>query len=203
MDLAVLVADGAMKAVVSSLLSRPKELQTRRFTYEILVHQQRDPGCYLRAHHFLRSYSRDYAHALVVFDHEGCGRESDLSSVVAEQVKLNLSRNGWGERAEVVVISPELEVWAWTKSAEIAKFVAWRSNIPLYTWLGNQGHWPPHHEKPPRPKEALEAVFRKQRIPRTSSAYAELASTMSLFGHTEEAFARFLRSLRAWFPQTK
>jgi len=201
MDLAVLVADGSMKAVFSSLLSRPKELQTRRFSYEILVHQHRDPGCYLRAHQFLREYSGDYAHALVIFDHEGCGREADSPSYVEEQVRLNLSRNGWGERAEAVVISPELEVWAWTKSAEIAKFVAWRGNIPLYKWLANQGHWPPHNEKPPRPKEALEAVFRKQRIPRTSSAYAELVSTMSLSGHTERAFDRFLKSLRAWFPQ--
>ena len=52
--------------------------------------------------------------------------------------------------------------------------------------------WP---TTPPRPKEAMEAALRQVRKPRSSAIYLELAQRVSLRGHTEPAFQRFVHPL--------
>lgn len=106
-DLLALVADSCMEHVLTGLLGRPQSLGIRPITYDVRVHPRRDPGCFNDAHHFLRPFLREYAYALVMFDHEGCGREQQPADSVANEVKQRLEQNGWSGRAEVVVLSPD------------------------------------------------------------------------------------------------
>ena len=92
-DLVTLVADKNMEYALRGLLERATALEIRDITYDAFVHPRRDPGCLNEAHDFLRPLHTVYRHALVVFDHQGCGREGDAPECVANEVRLRLERN--------------------------------------------------------------------------------------------------------------
>jgi hypothetical protein len=199
-DLIVLVADKNMEATLVGLLKRPQSLGIAPVTYDLFVHPHRDPGCLNEADDFLSSLAGAYRYALVVFDHQGCGREGVPPDQLAEELKARLVRKGWRERAEVVVLAPELEVWAWSDSLHVPRCLGWADRSPsLREWLATTGRWPIAEAKPRRPKEALEAALREVRKPRSSAIYLELARTVSLQGHDEPAFLRLTQALRRWF----
>jgi len=199
-DLIVLVADKNMEAVVTGLLGRPQSLGMRPITFDVFVHPRRDPGCLTGADDFLRPFCGAYRYALVLFDHEGCGRESVPAEALADEVKTRLESVGWTDRAEVVVLAPELEVWAWTDSPHVAHALGWAGQMPsLRAWLVEHGYWQPDEAKPRRPKAAFEAVLRQVRKPRSSAIYGDLARSVSLKGHTEPAFLRLTQALQKWF----
>ena len=70
-DLILLVADKNMEASLKGLLLRSQALGLRRMIFDLYVHPERDPGCLLRAHDFLRPFVTRYERALVVLDHAG------------------------------------------------------------------------------------------------------------------------------------
>ncbi len=77
-DAIFVLADRNIEAAIAGLLERRQALGIRQIEYVIRVHPQKDPGCCLRVHDYLRPFCRRYSHAVVVFDHEGCGREESL-----------------------------------------------------------------------------------------------------------------------------
>lgn len=199
-DLVVLVADKNMEQAVTGLLSRPQSLKVRPLDYDAFVHPRRDPGCLNDAHEFLRFQAKSYRHALVMFDWEGCGRDNLGAEALAEEVKERLAANGWQDRADAVVLDPELEVWVWSASPHVVDCLGWAHRQPtLRDWLAETNHWPADRPKPPRPKEAMEAALRQVRKPRSSAIYLELAQSVSLQSHTEPAFLRFTNLLQRWF----
>jgi hypothetical protein len=201
-DLVALVADKNTEYAVRGSLERSMSLGIRPVVYDLFIHPRRDPGCLNEAHDFLRPMAVGYTHALVLFDREGCGREQELPDVLADGVRERLARNGWSARAEVVVLDPELEVWVWCDSPHVAACLGWANRQPaLRDWLVANSHWPSNASKPPRPKEAMEAALRQVRKPRSSAIYLELAQRVSLQGHAEPAFQRFVRALQRWFRQ--
>ena len=199
-DLVVLVADKNTEYTTRGLLARPESLSIRSITYDIFVHPRRDPGCLNEAHDLLRPWAKNYRYALVMFDHEGCGQEKRSPDTLANKMRERLRENGWSKRAEVVVLSPELEVWVWSQSVHVAACLGWNDMTSLREWLATNGCWPPKTAKPPRPKEAMQAALRQARIPRSSVIYLALAEKVGLRGHDEPAFLRFTRALRGWFP---
>ena len=128
-DLVVLVADKNIEAVMVGLLGRPQSLGIRAISFDVFVHPRRDPGCLTGADDFLRPFSSAYHYALVLFDHEGCGRELISPEALAGEVKARVEGVGWADRAEAVVLAPELEIWAWTESP----------HVPRSSWLGGSG----------------------------------------------------------------
>jgi len=200
-DLVVLVSDKNMEHAVSGLLRRRQALAIRAVTHNLFVHPRHDPGCLNEAPGFLRPLSRAYHHALVMFDHEGCGREGEQADRVADGLKGRLQRSGWSDRAEVVVLAPELDVWVWTPSPHVDSCLGWTGRQPpLRDWLVENGFWSAGAEKPDRPKEAMEAALRHVGRPRSSAIYLELAERVSLQGHNDPAFMRLTRALQRWFP---
>ncbi len=200
-DLIVLVADKDMEHTVRGLLQRPQALGIGAVEAEIFVHSRHDPGCVNEAHDFLRAFATTHRHALVMFDHEGCGHEQTPAETLAAAVTQRLAANGWQERAATVVLAPELEAWMWSDSPHVAACLGWAEREPsLRAWLEARGWWSPDETKPKRPKEARDAVLREVRKPRSSAIYLELASKVSLSGHSEPAFLRFTQILHDWFP---
>src|SRR5437773_3500937 len=156
-DLVLLTADKNIEHGLRGLLSRPKALGIRAVTSKIYVHSQRDPACARKAHEFLRQFADDYQHALVVFDHEGCGREERAPAQLEEDVRQQLAANGWEHRAQAVVIAPELEAWVFSASPHVETCLEWAGPVRLRNWLQDKGFWPEEQAKPVDPKAALEA----------------------------------------------
>jgi hypothetical protein len=145
-DLIILVPGKDEQEALDGLLqNRLQSLRIRALRYEFLVASMRDSGCYQSAHALLRSYHNRSRRALVIFDHFGSGQESRLPEQVEADVRLRLSAAGWGDRAEVLVLRPELETWVWSPSPHVDEVLGWRGRTPsLREWLQNGGLWPEH-----------------------------------------------------------
>jgi len=200
-DVIFLVADRHMEAVLEGLLGRPQSLSIRAITYVIRTHPEKDPGCYLTAHDFLRPFSRRYRHSLVMFDREGCGSDAGSRETLEKELEGRLARNGWPERARAIVIDPELEAWVWSDSPQVDRMLGWADVAPdLRQWLTQQGLLQETHIKPVRPKEAMQAALRNVRKPHSSAIFRQLAENVSLRRCSDPAFQKLKTTLQSWFP---
>lgn len=206
--LVLLVADLDMENMIKALLGRAdsfgiEELRASH-DYDIYRHQGRDPGCRIGAADFLRSFTESYEHALVLFDLEGCGDEIRPIDDVEREVEHHLSLSGWGERARVIAIAPELESWVWSPSPHVAEAINWKGRDPrIADWLCTNGWTSRVGEKPSRPKEALEAALRAVGRPRSPAVYSAIGSHASFTRCVDRSFLRFKNTLKLWFGKRK
>lgn len=199
-DLVILVADRNMEFGVKGLLSQNTALGLRQFAYDTYVHPQRDSGCLLRAHDFLRPFLRRYMNALVMLDREGCGQEQVSRRTLEQQVEGLLAANGWDDRAAAIIFDPELESWVWSDSPHVDAILGWARRQPgLRTWLVTEGYTDHPHAKPSRPKEAVEKALRLSHKPRSSSLYLRLGTSVTFDRCSDPAFAKFKATLGKWF----
>ena len=199
-DLVILVPGRDEQAALEGLVSRPESLGIRPVQAAFQRHPDRDAGCLLWAHEFLRSQLRRFEHALVMLDRVGCGRERLSREELEAEVEGRLSVSGWGDRAAAVVIDPELEAWVWSDSPHVAEHLGWADRQPpLCEWLREQGLLDEGEVKPSDPKEAVERSLRRVRKPRTSAIYKHLATTVGLKRCVDPAFAKLCKVLRRWF----
>jgi len=200
-DLIALVADKNMEAALRSVLQRHESLEIRKINFDILVHPHRDPGCLSSAHTLLLPFNQRYLCSVVMFDKEGCGQEAKTATELETEVRNLLFERGWTDRSCAITIDPELESWVWQNSPHVSNALGWDSGInELYLWLKNKGHIEESENHPKHPKEALEAVLRNVKKPRSSSIYAELGSKLSLKKCDDPSFLRLKSYLQAWFP---
>lgn len=201
LDLVVLVADADQRELFRAFLeTRGRDLGLRALSFEILKHPQRDPGCFHGAPDLLRVYARGARHALVALDREGSGREAHAAQAIRGDVEKRLAANGWGDRAAVVVLDPELETWIWSTAAQLPGVLGWPDGgRSLWDWLDNEGHWPRGQVKPARPKETLLATLRHTGRRHSAALYGELAQRVDFAGCTDEAFLELRRKLCQWF----
>lgn len=200
-DLVILCADKNMEYTLRGILARPAALGLKSFDYDLFVHPEHDPGCLNRGHDFLNLYAQSHAHALLLFDHEGCGRHSELAEILEAEVETRLAPQGWAGCA-AIVITPELENWVWSDSPHVDATLGWEGKTPpLRQWLEQRGDWPAGKIKPPRPKEAVEAALRTARKQRSSALYQDLAGKVSFNRCSDRAFVKLKSSLQAWFAR--
>lgn len=202
-DLVVLTADKNAQFALRGLLSRSKSLGIRKLEPDYYIHPGKDPGILGNAHEYLRTFTRTHAHALVLMDREGCGKETRSREELEQQIETALSRSGWGDRAAVIVIDPELDIWVWSDSPHVDTELGWAERTPsLRTWLHEQGFVSQGALKPARPKEALEAALRLVRMPRSSAIYQALAAKVGLSRCVDAAFLNLKTVLQHWFAET-
>lgn len=199
-DLILLVADKNTDLGIRGLMSRPQALGMRPVEGQVYVHPRRDPGCVREAHEFLRPFIRDYRHAMVIFDRSGSGRERLSADALSDDVRGRLAANGWEDRAEVIVLDPELEVWVFTSSPHVERCLGWRGGTPLQEWLERQSLWIPGQPKPGNPREAMERALFEAKRPRSSSVYQCLGERASVLQCVDPAFRKFRDTLSRWFP---
>jgi hypothetical protein len=205
-DLVVLAADKNIDHGIRGLLSRPAALGIRPIlaSTDTFVHPRRDPGCVHESHDFLRPLLKEYRYALVVFDRVGSGQESHSHGELSERIRGRLAVSGWGDRAEAIVLDPELEVWVFAASPHVERCIGWPAGgLHLRSWLAERGLWSEGQAKPTDPKAALELALRAIRKPRSSAIYKQLGERVGLQGCTDPAFAEFRDALRKWFPATE
>ena len=197
-DLVIHVADNSMGIGVQALLNRPAAIGIRELQFQAFPHPRRDPGVLNEAHAFLRAFLRDFNYALVMFDREGSGGKGTAVEI-AEEVQARLNQCGWRDRSCVVVIDPELEAWAWNRSAAMAEILGWASSDELYRWLEAQGFLNEAVAKPARPKEALRSAIERTGTPWSSALFRQIATHADLASCTDASFERFRRCLQHWF----
>lgn len=200
-DLFVLAADLELKNALDGLLSRTKDLGARDVAYDIERHPNRDSGCRSEAVEYLRPYLRGYRQALVVFDHYGCG-STDPREEIQLRVEEQLRRNGWGDRAKVIVIEPELEVWVWGGSPAACRVLGWdRSYAALRRWLVRRRFWEAGEPKPSEPKKAMREAMQHGRVQRSARKFSELARAVDFDRCKDAAFGELKHTLVRWFPR--
>jgi len=199
-DLIVLVPDADMEFAIRALLSR-RELKIRPITFDVRRHLQRDAGCRSDCHTYLRSQLRQYRYAMVIFDHEGSGREPVERAELEREVEGVLRINGWEDRAAVIVIDPELEAWVWSDSPAVDGVLGWTGRATaLRDWIqSTTTFWHTGQDKPERPKEAFSAALRQVKKPPSPSIFKDLAERVGIDRCVDPAFAKFKDTLRQWF----
>jgi hypothetical protein len=201
-DLVVLTADKNAQFAVRGILSRHHSLGIRPLNPDYLLHPGKDPGVLHTAHEFLRAFTKVYAHALVLMDREGSGRDAAPRGELEARIEAGLGKSGWEDRAAAVVIDPELDVWVWSDSSHVDRELGWSHRQPdLRSWLTTKRILAEGAVKPERPKEALEAALREVRKPRSSALYEALALKLSLAKCTDPAFGKLRTVLQRWFSE--
>ncbi len=201
-DLVVLAADKDMEHALKGLLSRPQALGIRAIEADIRIHPGHDPACAGYGVDYLSNFSEYYRYGLLMFDHEGSGREQTQPQVLQETLNNDFARSAWGERARAVVLSPELEAWVWSDSPHVDAVAGWKNRQPpLRSWMVEQGWLEEGEVKPVRPKEAFQAALREARIPRSASLYQQIAERVSLHRCEDGSFQEFKDVLGSWFPR--
>jgi hypothetical protein len=201
-DLLVLAADKNARLAFEALLSRHQSIGIRPVLFKVEQHPEHDAGCRTKGVAYLRPTVHLFRHALLVFDHEGCGQESRSASDITRDLDAELSRSGWGDRARTIVMEPELEAWVWSGSPHVLEALGWRGNYEdLKREMGQQGYWLEGRTKPHRPKEALELALRRARKARSSALYQSIAGKVSFAGCRDPAFGALLAVLRTWFGE--
>jgi len=200
-DLIVLVADRNMQATVQGVLQRTKALGIRDLTADVRRHPGTDAGCRDAGVTYLAAFTTQYHHALLMFDHEGCGREDIPPDELAAAIDQSLARAGWQDRAKTIVLVPELDIWVWSDSPHVDEVLGWKDRQPaLRQWLADNRYLTAGQTKPARPKEALEAALKLVKKPRSSALYETLAAKVGLGRCTDRAFIQLKTTLQAWFP---
>ena len=188
-----------MEFAVRGLLTRGPSLGFHDLSIDYYAHPERDPGCFLRGHDFLRPFCRQYRHAMVMLDREGCGR-SDWPA------------NAWSRKSKIVWLLPggasggchcprsrtgNLGVERFTGSGVRAGWVGRQPR--LADWLRDEGHLTAGQPKPQDPKRAVEEALRIVRKQRSSAIYLHLAQRVSVHRCVYEAFLKFKTLLQQWF----
>ena len=199
--LIVLVADRNMQAAVEGVLLRHKALDVAAIDFDIERHPERDPGCRNEGVALLGLFHRRYAHAILMFDWEGCGAKEQSAEALEQKLEQDLQAL-WGDRARVIIIDPELESWVWSDSPHVEDILLWKGRKPgLQAWLREKKFEFAESGKPLRPKEAMEAALREARKPLSSSIFQSLAETVGFSCCTDRAFGKLRATLAEWFPE--
>ena len=185
---------------MSGLLSRPQSLGIREIVAEVLVHPNRDPGCFYSPEDLLVGFRSEAEHGLVVLDYAWEGVPADSARALEQQMDARLKPLGLAPWTVPIVIQPELESWVWNPSPHVDAALGWQGcQPPLREALQAQGLWPPGAPKPPDPKAAVEWAAREARVPRSSSIYRQIAERASTRHCEDRAFGRLRATLQEWF----
>lgn len=200
-DLVVLTADKNAETAIRSLLERHHAMGIRALKTQFFTHPERDAGVVHRGHDFIRPFVHQFAHAIVLLDLEGSGKETLGREGLERWIEERLQNSGWQSRAAAIVLDPELEIWVWSDSPHVDEQLGWKGKSPsVRQWLVKNGLLASNDAKPNPPKDAMEAALRVARKPRSSAIYGTLAKLVSLERCTDPAFEKFKRVLREWFP---
>ena len=199
-DLVILVADKNAQFALQGALGRSQSLGIREITWEIRTHVGRDGGARVSGASVLALERPRFNHAILLFDFEGCGSDEGQTAADIEHLLDGQLAMHWGQRAKAIVIEPEVDAWIWGNDNLLRELVRWPLAQSIRDWLQDRGFELTDQDKPVRPKEALEAIVRIHRQPRSSALYEKVCSRISLRNCGDAAFLRLRATLQEWFP---
>ena len=99
------------------------------------------------------------------------------------------------------MIDPELETWVWNGSNHVPKVLGWPDGYQqLKKWLVAEELWPLDCDKPPDPKQAMQAAMRKGKRSISAALFGQLARSTTLRHCEDSAFTELKGTLQRWFP---
>src|ERR1041384_5208766 len=205
-DCFFIVADANMEYTLRGMQMRDRfdlTLQCRTFEFDprqdlFVAVGDNDPGLLQRIESYVRPVRTSHRHLVVMIDAEWSG--SPGAAAIGSQILEACERSGWRKHDVVAtVLDPELEVWIWQDSPIVERVLGYQGSS-LRQDLASSGAWPPERNKPPRPKETLEAELRRRRIPRSSALYYKIAQQISVKRCVDPAFVELRAALQRWFP---
>jgi hypothetical protein len=208
-DCVFLLADGNMRAAFEGFLTRPdfnRRLSCGGFEFDqntdlIVASGDNDPGLFVRGHELLRPFQHTHKHAMIVLDAQWDGSPG-REAIVAHMTEQILQTGWMKDAVKVIVIDPELENWIWQRNDHVAQGLGFADKSFLMAEPVVREVWPDDQGKPSSPKETLEEVLWKQRIPRSSSIYKNITSRVSVRACRDFAFLELKDVLQTWFPLT-
>ena len=209
-ELGFYVADLSMENAISGFLTRsdfhlPHNLGTRRFQFDPKEDMFRagghDPGLFSTGHDLVNTLWASHEKVVVVLDAEWDG--SPGAATIQAELTARIVSRGWPmDRFKVIVIDPELEAWIWQRNQRVATPLRFNSVADMVNVVTSSGiAWPADAPKPSRPKEALEAVARSQRIGWSSAIHKSVTMSVTLIGCKDPSFVELRQTLQEWFPQ--
>ncbi len=197
-DVVILVADSHAEVFVDVLLKEKREaIGVGPIRYEVIVHYESDPGVFKNPYELLRAYQGRARKVLVMLDEEWSG--SPGKGEIEKRIKELILRNTtWGaEDIEVVVLSPEIEVWAWYDTWRLT----WALGVDRRIVEDCRKEYGVREDgKPVRPKEALECISNNGGPPYGGGMLRLIAQRVSrrvAKACRDEGFGRFVEFLRA------
>lgn len=202
-DVLILTADKNAEFALKGLLPRITQIEgIRKFGFDIITHPHKDPGVANQSVEYVRPYINDYRYLIVMFDHEGCGKEDQTRSDLESKIESLLSINGWQDRNCCILLCPELESWLWVDATTVHDIIGWEDVTNIYVWIRNSGFLTMQGSlKPARPKEAFEAALRKCRVARSSSLYQKLTKQADYHNCIDPSFVKLLGTIKRWFAE--
>jgi hypothetical protein len=198
-DLFVLVPGKNEEFALRGALARPKALGVRPIDFEFRPHPGRDGGIRTSGASLLTTQRHRFNHGLLLLDIEGSGAGPDIDALELESRLDRELAVGWGDNAKAVVVSPEVDIWLWGAENALKHALDWNEAGGVRDWLEAKGFVFSDRGKPVRPKEAIQAVTRHLRIPRSSALYESITGRISLSRCRDPAFARLQATLQRWF----
>jgi hypothetical protein len=178
-DLVVLCADAMWTATLEAILYRHESLGLRRPLDADVRHipGESDGGARTRGAKILRYERPRFSHALLVFDHDGCG-DLRLPEQIQAEIDHELSAD-WAGNAKSIVVAPEVEAWI-VGGHKHFSHIRGLERAPVREWLAEKHHWPKGIDKPADPKGALSALFSTYGAKLSSANYRRIMSHASL-----------------------
>jgi len=169
---------------------------------DLMRYAKRDSGCYKDAVNLLRPPQRTHNHAMIIFDRDGCGAESQTRDEIELEIESQLHANGWSkDRVAVVVIEPELEAWIWAPTPRVSSQLGWESVEAMRSFLKSKRLWDANAPKPRNPKEAMKLAMREKRQTLSARVFEGLATSVGLTNCQDVSFLKFRDTLQRWFPR--
>lgn len=202
-----LVPDKNIEKLVTGFLTRSgfhQSLNCRPFAFnpvrDMLVDPGRDPHIYKRADGLLQPFASTHQHAVVLVDAAWGGSPGEKA--IKMRVQQHIIKAGWPDgKGCAIVLVPEVEAWIWQNSPHVLAALGVKESYEsLQKELESRGFWKQGDIKPHAPKEAMEFILRRNRKPRSSAIYEQIARSVSLRKCINPSLQQLLTCLRHWFP---
>lgn len=200
MDLFILTADKNVEFALKGALPRYQALGIRPISFDVRSHSGRDGGMRATGADILALEAPFHGSTLMVFDYEGCGAGNESALDLEARLDNELSMKIPGGRSKAIVIEPECDIWMWGSDNVLSQILQWPLDVDIRPWLRAHGFEFDQNDKPVRPKEALDAMRKIHRKPRSSALYQKIAAAISLNRCADPAFIRLRNVLQNWFP---
>lgn len=199
-DLFIVVPDKDTEYTLRGVLPRDKALQTRKFSFDMVVHFNRDNGVRTTGPAMANSKRSSHSHALLVLDWHGSGVERRMN-LTALQNQLDAALGQvWGDAARSIVVDPEIESWVWGSDEALGQQLRWQDPESVRVWLQQNRFGLDVNGKPHHPKDAFRALLRRANVARSPAVFEQLAERLSLEHCKDRSFARLRSLLRKWYP---
>lgn len=206
------VADRAMADVIDGFMARGQlegRIGCRSFRFDFdedvleaaRLGMGHDGGVFKHCHRMLQEngYMETHERLVVMLDQQFGGERP--ADEIRGEILERLQSNGWSDdKADVVVINPELEVWVWQDNPHVTAILGYSGGGSLRDALLNTKEWPEGQHKPTNPKDLFKAVCRRHGTPYNTSLYRDIVERVSVRHCTDPAFQQIAGTLQRWFP---